>query len=297
MEVLSPHLAETDQELWLELIKRDIPQWQKYELPQNSNSWYEIYCDLQAEVQRELEADAAKLKRAIDGIQSERAQLQPKVMNSIPRGVRGSRGRVVPRGPMSSADARKKSAIFAPQRRNPALIVPTKHLNNRATQITKAPLSLIEAHRRPADPPAPTREAAAGRISVPGKMLSKSTRPLPALHSSSALADREARLRAIAAGKPIPPRPLSNSAPTGSTTDRPRRAGNASIPTKESHSPVKKAIPKRKATSPPPQSAAAGGSSTALSGRTAPEMTGRPGIARKRSEVDIFLRPRKKRVV
>ncbi|EPS29185.1 hypothetical protein PDE_04134 [Penicillium oxalicum 114-2] len=304
MELLSPYLAEADQEIWLELIKRDIPQWQTYDLPQQSNRWYDIYCDLQAEVQRELDADAAKLKMAIDGIKSERAQLQPKVMNSIPRGARSSRPRIMSRGltisrpgTMSAPDARKKSAIFAPQRRNTALAVPTKHLNNRATQVKKAPLSLIEAHRRPAESPLPKRENGPGRMSVPGRTASGPSHAAAQSPSSSSLADREARLRAIASGKPIPPRPLPSSSSSGAGTDRSRTAGHSLSSAKEGLSPGKKITPKRKATSSPPQSTRASGPPTAAPGDTGSEPAARPALGRKRSEVDIFLRPKKKRIV
>ena len=61
-------------ELWLELIKRDIPKWEEYELPETSPCWYDIYCDLREQVQKSVDEDAAKLKMALDGISSERAK-------------------------------------------------------------------------------------------------------------------------------------------------------------------------------------------------------------------------------
>lgn len=304
MELLSPHLAEEDQEIWLELIKRDIPRWNTYDLPKHTNRWYEVYCDLQAEVQRELDADAAKMKMAIDGIKSERAQLQPKVVNQLPRGVRASRPRMAPRGVyiprsggLTAPEAKKKAAIFAPQRRNTALAVPTKHLSTRATQIKKAPRSLIEEHRRPVEQAGPRREnqgIVPGRLSVPGRATSASSassaRPGSGLQVSSSLAEREARLKAIASGKPLPLKPLPSSAATPNSHDPP--------------SPVKRAIPKRRATSPPPQTHSHSPSqpstfdgSSGGKPDNAPEPATRPAIVRKRPEVDIFLRPKKRRVV
>lgn len=313
MEVLSPHLAEEDQEIWLELIKRDIPRWNTYDLPKHSNRWYEIYCDLVTEVQRELDADAAKMKMAIDGIKSERAQLQPKVIKGLPRGSRAPRPRIAPRGlyvsrpGMGTPDAKKKSAIFAPQRRNTALAVPTKHLSTRATQIKKAPRSLIEEHRRPVEQSVARREnhsiAPPGRVPLPGRAASASasvsTRP-----TSSSLAEREARLKAIASGKPVPLRPLPSFA--ASTIDNtPSSRDSPASSARDAPSPVKRTIPKRRATSPPPQIASQSPSNLAnvdgppvgRADTTAPEPASRPAGVRKRTEVDIFLRPKKKRVI
>ncbi|OOQ88804.1 putative RNA polymerase II transcription factor SIII (Elongin) subunit A [Penicillium brasilianum] len=315
MELLSPHLAEEDQEIWLELIKRDIPRWNTYDIPTHTNRWYEIYCDLQAEVQRELDADAEKMKMAIDGIKSERAQLQPKVVSQLPRGVRASRPRMAPRGvyvPRSGGllapEAKKKAAIFAPQRRNAALAVPTKHLSTRATQIKKAPRSLIEEHRRPVEQAVSRRENQSivpGRLPVPGRAGSASSSTSARLGSdlrvSSSLAEREARLKAIASGKPLPPKPLPSS-PAAATATTPNPHDSPST-AQEAPSPVKRAIPKRRATSPPPQTHSPSPSQPSIvdspsGGRpdSTSEPAARPAIVRKRPEVDIFLRPKKRRV-
>ena len=273
MEVLSPHLAEEDQEIWLELIKRDIPGWNTYDLPKHSNRWYEIYCDLVAEVQRELDADAAKMKMAIDGIKTERAQLQPKVIKGLPRGSRAPRPRIAPR-----------------------------HLSTRATQIKKAPRSLIEEHRRPVEQSVARREnhsiAPAGRVPFPGRAASGSALP------TSSLAEREARLKAIASGKPVPLKPLPSS--VASTTDRTHSSRDSPASSaREAPSPVKRTIPKRRATSPPPQIASQSpsnlpnfdGPPVGRVDTTGPEPANRPAVVRKRTEVDIFLRPKKKRVI
>lgn len=328
MELLSPQLAEEDQEIWLELIKRDIPRWNTYDLPKHTNRWYEVYCDLQAEVQRELDADAAKMKMAIDGIKSERAQLQPKVMNQLPRGARPSRPRVVSRGlyiprsgGLTAPEAKKKAAIFAPQKRNTALAVPTKHLSTRATQIKKAPRSLIEEHRRPVEQAATRREnhlIAPGRVPLPGRAgsasaaasASASARPGSGPRVSSSLAEREARLKAIQSGKPLPSKPNASSSSSSSAaaavaTDNNYNSHDSPASAREAPSPVKRAIPKRRATSPPPQIPSPSpskpsnidGPPASREDNTGPEPTARPAVVRKRTEVDIFLRPKKRRVV
>ncbi|RJE26245.1 hypothetical protein PHISCL_01403 [Aspergillus sclerotialis] len=74
LEIQSPHIMKDDNELWLELIKRDIPKWEEYNLPKESECWYEIYCDLREQVQKSVDKDAEKMKMALDGINSERAK-------------------------------------------------------------------------------------------------------------------------------------------------------------------------------------------------------------------------------
>jgi elongin-A len=274
MELLSPHIASKDQEIWLEFIKRDIPQWETYDLPQRTTQWYEVYCDLREIVQRSLDADAEKMKMAIDGIQSERARLTPKIIS----GTKARRiGGIGPsfRQRVASAQPRK-STIFTPQRRNTSLAMPTKHLNTRASQVRQAPRSLIEDHLIPVS--APKREGGEKVPVAPGGQPSTQGDG-----RTSLLADREARLRALTSGKPMPHG-------AGETRKLP-------VTSRDVGSPVKKPIPKRQATSPPPTSShlqlsATGESASDPTSASAP----RPAVVRKRQD-DIFIRPKRKRVV
>ncbi|KAJ5668916.1 hypothetical protein N7462_009986 [Penicillium macrosclerotiorum] len=273
MEKRSPQIAEEDQEIWLEIIKRDIPQWDTYDLPEKSNRWYEIYCDLREEVERSLDADAAKMKLAIDGITSQKAKLAPKVLPGLRRQKPSFRQRIM------STHVPKKSTIFTPQRRNNHLAVPTKHLATRASQIRQAPRSLIEEHRRPVEPPAARRpNDPSAQIPGPGPSMRNP------LSGSSSLADREARLRALTSGNP-----------------------RTSLSAKDPSSPVKKPVPKRRATSPPLTSppppsrsrndesqAAAQSQAANPADATSPA---RPSIKRRKPDVDIFLRPKQRKRV
>lgn len=271
MELLSPHIASEDQEIWLEIIKRDIPQWDTYDLPERTTKWYEVYCDLREMVQRSLDADAEKMKMAIDGIQSERARLTPKIIS----GTRARRiGGIGPSFRQRVVNAQpRKSTIFTPQRRNNSLAMPTKHLNTRASQVRQAPRSLIEDHLVPVS--APKRDEAKGPI-APGRAQGDG--------KGSALAEREARLRALTSGKPMP---------HGAGEIR-----KVPVTSREADSPAKKPIPKRQATSPPPTSSytpqlVATGDSAADS---IPMNAPRPAVVRKRQD-DIFIRPKRKRVL
>ncbi|KAJ5287031.1 hypothetical protein N7478_002717 [Penicillium angulare] len=287
MEQLSPHLADEDQEIWLEFIRRDIPQWDRYELPKSTNKWYEIYCDLQEDVQRALDADAEKMKMALDGIKSERTRLTPKII----AGPKGKSTRSFRPGPGIRSEPRKPT-IFTPQRRNNALAIPTKHLTNRATQVRRAPRSLIEVHRRPTDPPVPS---APGSALTASKRVDKDARApvapgrLNQHPSSSSLAEREARLRAIASGNPLP----------SSSTNTIRKVP---IPSRHASSPAKQPNLKRSATSPPPSANSGGTSSSARASDKPPAQSNsvtttapRPAMPRKRPD-SVFIQPKRRRI-
>ncbi|EKV13476.1 RNA polymerase II transcription factor SIII (Elongin) subunit A, putative [Penicillium digitatum PHI26] len=216
MELASPHLAEEDEEMWLELIKRDIPEWEKYQLPENTNDWYGVYCDLRDQVQRSLDADAEKLKMAIDGISAKRALLTPKLIPES-KGLRMAGSRPSMRQRHTTYDRKtglveKKPSIFQPQKRNTALTMPTKSLNNRASQVKRAPIGLVEEHRRPAEQPAP-RPASNAQPLPPRTIRRPSTLPPSLQHPM--LAKNEARLRALTSASTTSPRDASSSDVSG----------------------------------------------------------------------------------
>ncbi|KAJ5143182.1 RNA polymerase II transcription factor SIII subunit A [Penicillium bovifimosum] len=177
-EIASPHLAKEDGEIWLELIKRDIPNWHEYQMPEETDNWYGVYCDLRDQVQKDLEADAEKMKTAIDGISAKRALLTPKIIpENTSKRMAGARPTAKQRrvaflrrqdatktsyGP-PRPDTSKKRSIFQSAKISSALTMPTKALHNRASQIKRAPIALVEEHRRPVPPstPAPPSKAPA----------------------------------------------------------------------------------------------------------------------------------------
>ncbi|KAJ5365101.1 RNA polymerase II transcription factor SIII subunit A [Penicillium concentricum] len=238
MELASPHLADEDEELWLELIKRDIPDWEKYELPENTNNWYGVYCDLRDQVQRSLDADAERMKMAIDGISAKRALLTPKLIPEG-KGLRMAGSRPSVRQRHATYDRRlvghdKKPSIFQPQKRNTALTMPTKSLNNRASQVKRAPIGLVEEHRRPAEQSAPQP------MSKPQPLAPRISRPsiLPQSVQHPMLARNEARLRALTST-------ASSSSPS------PRGASSSDAPSaKKSPAVATEPKLKRRATSP-----------------------------------------------
>lgn len=267
-----------DNEIWLGFIKRDIPKWEQYDIPEKPESWYDVYCDLRERVQKEVDKDAEQLKMAMEGINSQRARHSSKFVSDVrlPQQKPSARQRYAtydrkvggiapvfaapsaatlaadplgapawtferPQIPRSSES--KKSGIFAAPKRNKALAVPTNKLNGKASQVRVAPRSLIEEHRRPAEPPMAMRRPTP-ILRVPGRPKSQptfgSTNPV----LTPSLEEKEARLRALTTGKPMASRtPKSPEATSVSSKTLPRSSPPASsFKISPTSSPVKKVL-------------------------------------------------------
>ncbi|KAL6232951.1 hypothetical protein BDW75DRAFT_232378 [Aspergillus navahoensis] len=274
LELQSPHLMNDDAELWLEFIKRDIPNWDEYQLPEQPDCWYDLYCELREEVQRGVDEDAEKLKMALDGLSSERAKHSTKfVADRRTIGVPRSRTTARHRFSTFGGFAPKKNNIFSATRRNNVLTIPTKQLNNRATQVRQAPRSLIEEHRRPTEPVVARRPPlrAPGRSSLQEASSTRTHNNPAGLNPS--LQEREIRLRAIASGHVRTPS-RSHTPLQASSSERPaqtRTSSGASPASSESQLGV--------------------ATNSEASGISPPR-----AVIRKRPAPNLFIQPKKKKV-
>ncbi|EEH07736.1 conserved hypothetical protein [Histoplasma capsulatum G186AR] len=188
LELKSPHLLEHDAELWIEFIKRDVPGFDELILPENPDNWYDVYHELLEKTAREVDKDAERMKLALLGLDSKKAEHASKVVDTrkmrLPKekptaiqrhafldrkmggispvfaqgAVKPSGGRGTtpydqsPRwkfeGPKAPRPAPKKSALPF-AKRNQRLCIPTHRLNSNASQVVNAPRSLIEDYKRP----------------------------------------------------------------------------------------------------------------------------------------------------
>ncbi|CAF9929508.1 hypothetical protein IMSHALPRED_007936 [Imshaugia aleurites] len=74
IELASPQICGQDGEIWLEFIKRDVPNWDKKPYrPENPKKWYKAYKRLVMDSQKEVEDDAAELKATLDQIKQVQA--------------------------------------------------------------------------------------------------------------------------------------------------------------------------------------------------------------------------------
>jgi elongin-A len=226
--------------LYMGFIKRDIPQYDRFELPPESDCTYELYSALMDQIHEEVEADAVAMAKALNRIDQERAQHSSKFITD-PRSVhlpkpRPTRtlqsvsrmGGMKPRFATATTihgkqltfaerseaprESAKKNSIFT-NRKNKALAVPTHRLNSRASQITHVPKSLVEDHKRPPQASSPPPR----HILAPRTLISPSPRILNTQQSGVSLEAREARLRALTtknASSPPTSRPtVTSSAP------------------------------------------------------------------------------------
>lgn len=222
-----------DAEIWLALIKRDIPDWEtKKHEPKDPKNWWKVYRKLKQESVLEMDAGTDKLKAALnDRNEKQLAEIKP--MNALAKsrgpslqarvtygyqsGKTGSRGSsklgVLEKIKKEARDAKAARAIAEQQLRK-----------RMATTVTRAPAQFVEDVRtqrqtkaqspqrpiRLPHPPIAIRRPKASSTSPPRTASS------PTLHSAAAssasrpavtnqqVQEREARLRALTSGKPIP---------------------------------------------------------------------------------------------
>lgn len=264
-----------DKELWVEFIKRDVPSWERFELPEESDCWYDVYCDLLEQISREVDKDAEAMHMALQRINAQRTEQGSKFVNDksirLPKeqptvqqkyamydrkmgGIAPVFVSTVGRPCMDPLSAprwtfgkpeiprerkRGPAGIFTPVKRKNNLAIPTHRLNNRASQIKQAPRSLVEQHKSPA------AAKIVRHINTPVSIASRpekspaTVKPsLPNLSGSDpALREREMRLRALTSKKPgVPAIQESRTALSAKPTIRP----SIEIPTLFATSPTSK---------------------------------------------------------
>lgn len=160
------------------MIKRDVTNWaEKCHEPENPRDWYQLYQNLQAESQMEVEADATNLRDTLLGITSERLKHQSKHVHpstvpplpkmgamkliKTPRKKKivfvdhrpklsfnaGSKTKVLTaRGVMDKArrEAKEQSLFYSGRS---VLAVPTHKLKGSKSQIQTAPKGLVDDHQ------------------------------------------------------------------------------------------------------------------------------------------------------
>lgn len=235
-----------DAELWLNFIKRDIPDWQlKPHEPSNPKNWYKVYRKLRAENQRSLAKNEENLKAAFANIQNEKERnttvlttrqhlpLQAPSRKAVIHwnyisGKTGSKGA----HKMTLMEKIRKETRNA---RTSKMKRPMHELQKRATAVKTAPKAFVEDVKRkaarplPPPPSPPTKAAGAARMTPARTTAPRTSRPPlhapkpkapPVNQSYDLTADREARLRALKLGTSRPA-----SAPAPAVEQRARGGG------------------------------------------------------------------------
>ncbi|EAU29849.1 conserved hypothetical protein [Aspergillus terreus NIH2624] len=202
--------------------------------------------------------------------------------------------------PQLPRETKKKNSIFTATKRNNVLAVPTKQLNNRASQVKQAPRSLLEEHIRP--PPVPTSRrkepvvAGTPSLRVPGRsrMQSGTGGRIQSPVVTPSLHEREARLRALTSGQ----RSSSHSSASPAASISPSRGSSAAAsPGLAATLPVNESRSKIRAQPSPagfPTSSQGNANSDGDSSKASPQPP-RVMNMRKRPAPSVFMPPKKKK--
>ncbi|KAI9761674.1 MAG: hypothetical protein M4579_000908 [Chaenotheca gracillima] len=323
VEISSPQICGEDSEVWLEIIKRNIPDWEsKPHTPKNPQNWYKVYRKLHKDNEAAVLKDAEVLKAAMQGIKTERASHTSKLvdMNALPDNLRkhtkvGGSSRQPdkkPRPVMSLGGGTSKTKAFSGRQviekarregrekgifndsRNP-LNIPTHKLNARASAVTSVPKGLPTSGGPLLSPVmfAPKRTLPV----APGKGLAGSV-ALPQ-GTPLTLEERERRLKALATkSSSVAPSPTAGTKRDASghpvsasgTASSPPPTSSQEASDAESCFPRKHhKVPRLKTQSPSQRKSTSPPDSKAGSPAPTPPTT---VIRRQKKPTDIFMRKR-----
>jgi elongin-A len=257
IEINSPQIIGRDGEIWLNFIKRDIPNWEdKPHQPSNPKNWWKVYRKLKQEAQNDLDQDTEKLKAAFANIKDEKEQnlAQLKTRMELPQQRASFRRRMVHSyisGKTGSKGANKLSLMEkirkeARETKNLRMAIPTKDLKKQASTVAKAPKDFLEEARKPQErivQTSPPRHAIRG--AAPPMAVSRPS--APSTHRS--FLEQEARLLALTSGKGLPRQESEHiSSLDGSSTPQPLSTGHNGTPAREpvmpSHQVVQPSAPR-----------------------------------------------------
>ncbi|KAJ9648898.1 hypothetical protein H2199_000811 [Coniosporium tulheliwenetii] len=197
-----PQIAQQSGEIWREFIRRDIPGYSTKadEIePANPTSWWKLYAKLKREAERNLIRSKEELAAKARGVQAEREAQLVKVNQGINDPQRRKRGPASAAGRMVARIGQRRGQIGPLEmRRSIQPLAPPG-------RVFKAPRGLIEEYKRPVMPRDAPEPAAGTRPST--VLAPKAPTNTGATARKDDLAAREARLKAIREGRPVPALP------------------------------------------------------------------------------------------
>ncbi|KIV77412.1 hypothetical protein PV11_09209 [Exophiala sideris] len=226
LEQASPQIIGKDAEIWMNFIKRDIPDWQqKRHEPNDPKNWWKVYRKLKEEAQMDSTADEALLKAALANIKNEKEQNTTQIASRMPVPGVSRRARIsynYTSGRTGSKGANKMTLMEkirkeARDAKSSKMNKPMHELQKRATPVTQAPQRFVEELKHKSTPrsTASPSPSATSRTSRPPLHAPRKTNR-PEVPSYDLTQDREARLRALKNGRPT--ESISRAAPTSNGT-------------------------------------------------------------------------------
>lgn len=235
LETNSPQLYEdddeNDEEIWISLIHRNVPNATIIP-PRNRKNWWKVYRKMHREHELEVEKDAAQLKAAFSGIQSAKDKRQIQIKEGVPhipkldgmqfahcadynksqykRNTKNPTKRPQPKFLKFEAGSKTKTltakGVLNKARReaedmnrfrsHSSLSVPTHQLNRNATQVREAPKYLVEEFRKPSPPKPYDPTAPKPTLFVPPKRRVE-VKDVRRPSDNATFEERERRLRAL----------------------------------------------------------------------------------------------------
>jgi elongin-A len=250
LEINSPQIIGHDGEIWLQLIRRDIPDWEsKPHQPKDPKNWWKVYRKLKEQIQKDREQGAEKLRAELNSIKDEQEQNFAKVVSrkDLPREPGSQRSRTLYNynsGKTGSKSGHKLSLLDkirkeARDARVARLNIPASMVPKQPTKVTRAPQSFVDEYKRGAQQrssPSGTDRPMAPRAPRPPLALSRQDKSA----AGKTFQEREERLRALTsgpatAGHPLPSLKSENQMPLVddedlADEDEPRAKGRQSRP-------------------------------------------------------------------
>ncbi|KAL5436176.1 hypothetical protein PMIN07_003972 [Paraphaeosphaeria minitans] len=247
LEANCPQIQGETGEIWLRLIKRDIPGWEtKAHQPRDPKNWSKVYKKLKKEASAEEEAQQEALRQKMQALQKDRNGHQTTIINanlnlssarrsgwSFGGGTRSGWGDpAAPKKTGKVAFDKLKRGIYDAKRARPAASrTPAHILNENRRTVTQVPARMVRMAEAEALSQGPRRMLVPkpNAPSAPTSGTPATRRPIirqqPMPRVSDAAPERAERPRLPAGQQFSAPRPVPKSQPAPSAPSLKRRAG------------------------------------------------------------------------
>lgn len=254
LEANCPQIRSETGEIWLRLIKRDIPGWEKKpHEPRDPKNWSKVYKKLKREAAAEEEAQQEALRQKMQALQKDRNGHQTTIINanlnlpsarrsgwSFGGGARSGWGDpAAPKKTGKVAFDKLKRGIYDAKRARPkASMTPQHLLNEKKRTITQVPARMVRMAEAEALSQGPKRVLVPKTPPAPAASGSATRRPIirqqPMPRLSDAAPERAERPRLPAGQHFSAPRPVSKPqpAPSGQSLKRTRSGPNILVESK-----------------------------------------------------------------
>ena len=207
MEQHSPQIIGHDAEVWLNFLKRDIPNYRnKPHQPSDPRNWYKVYKKLKKDLEDEMSKGEEELKATLDAIKSEKEKKTSQFVSQAQVGnMRSARGPMVFNSGRWSQKSTKSLTLMEKikkEARDARAVkvnsMPARQQIPRST-VRQAPQQFVEqARRQAASPPPPAQPIVrAPRMSRPPMHAPPRPRGPAVEENFDIMKDREARLQAM----------------------------------------------------------------------------------------------------